>query len=182
MMDGLNEKQLKFCNEYLVDLNATQAAIRAGYSEKTAYSQGQRLLKHVEVQKIVQKLKQERSKRLEITQDRVLEELASIAFANMADYARIVEEEGQDLLGNPVTYKKVDFALTEDLSQDQTKAIASIKEGRNGIELKMHDKLRALEKLGEHLGMWRERTETDATEDKIGKLFAAIGGALDELE
>ena len=65
---ALSEMQQLFCDEYLIDLNATQAAIRAGYSEKTAYSQGQRLLKNVEIQKQIQKRKDDRSKRTEITQ------------------------------------------------------------------------------------------------------------------
>lgn len=67
-----------FVDEYLVDLNATQAAIRAGYSEKTAYSIGQRLLKNVEVQKMIANRMEERSKRTEITQDRVLTDIELI--------------------------------------------------------------------------------------------------------
>ena len=67
-----------FVDEYLVDLNATQAAIRAGYSEKTAYSIGQRLLKNVEVQKMIANRMEERSKRTEITQDRVLTDIERI--------------------------------------------------------------------------------------------------------
>lgn len=67
-----------FVDEYLVDLNATQAAIRAGYSEKTAYSIGQRLLKNVEVQAMIANRMEERSKRTEITQDRVLTDIELI--------------------------------------------------------------------------------------------------------
>ena len=69
---ALNVKQQTFVAEYLIDLNATQAAIRAGYSEATAYSQGQRLLKHVEVAALIQKAMDERSERTEITADYVL--------------------------------------------------------------------------------------------------------------
>lgn len=63
---ALSAKQRLFVSEYLIDLNATQAAIRAGYSEKTAYSQGQRLLKHVEVQAAIEAAKTERLERTEI--------------------------------------------------------------------------------------------------------------------
>lgn len=80
-MEKLTAKQERFCTEYIIDLNATQAAIRAGYSSKTAYSVGQRLLKNVEMQKKIQELQQERAERTEITQDRVLKELAGIGFA-----------------------------------------------------------------------------------------------------
>ena len=59
---GLNEKQKRFCDEYVIDYNATQSAIRAGYSEKTAYSIGQRMLKKVEIQKQIAELTTEKKK------------------------------------------------------------------------------------------------------------------------
>ncbi len=76
----LSERHQRFIDEYLVDLNATQAAIRAGYSAKTAYSQGHELLKHPEVSKAIKAAKKARADRLAITQDRVLQELARIAY------------------------------------------------------------------------------------------------------
>ena len=75
---AVTPRSIDFVDEYLVDLNATQAAIRAGYSEKTAYSIGQRLLKNVEVQKMIANRMEERSKRTEITQDRVLADIERI--------------------------------------------------------------------------------------------------------
>ena len=74
----MTDKQKLFCKEYLVDLNATQAAIRAGYSEKTAYSQGQRLLKDVEIQEEIQKLMNKRSDKVEITAENVLNDILDI--------------------------------------------------------------------------------------------------------
>lgn len=74
-MSGLNEKQQRFVDEYLVDLNATQAAIRAGYSKKTAYQQGHELLKHPEVEQAISAAKAERAERTEITKDMVVQEL-----------------------------------------------------------------------------------------------------------
>lgn len=79
---ALTPKQARFVDEYLIDLNATQAAIRAGFSEKTAYSQGQRLLKNVEVQAAIAARQAERANRTEITQDRVLAELWKMATAD----------------------------------------------------------------------------------------------------
>lgn len=73
---ALNARQEAFVREYLVDLNATQAAIRAGYSERTAYSQGQRLLKHVEVAAAIQAAQAARAERTEVTQDWVITRLA----------------------------------------------------------------------------------------------------------
>ena len=76
--DELTAKQARFVQEYLIDLNATQAAIRAGYSKRTAYSQGQRLLKKVEIQKVIQDAKDRRADRTEITQDKVLKNIVRI--------------------------------------------------------------------------------------------------------
>lgn len=85
-MAKLTDKQRKFVNEYLVDLNATQAAIRAGYSEKTAYSQGQRLLKNVEIQEHLQK-RQADLQNDAVTPEKVIEELAKIGFSKSTDFA-----------------------------------------------------------------------------------------------
>lgn len=111
----LTDKQARFCEEYLIDLNATQAAIRAGYSEKTANEQGARLLANVSVQEKIAELKAERAKRTEITQDSVIQELAAVARA-------------------------------------EVKGVRAV------------DKLKALELLGKHLGMFVERYEVNAAE------------------
>lgn len=152
----LNDKQRRFIDEYLLDLNATQAAIRAGYSEKTAYAQGQRLLKHVEVAEAVASAQARRSERTEITQDMVLSELAKIGFANMHDYLRV----GPD--GDPY----LDFSK---LTRDQAAALIEVtvedfKDGRGEdsrdvrrVKFKMADKKGALVDIGKHLGMFTER-------------------------
>ena len=74
-MSDITPKQARFVEEYLIDLNATQAAIRAGYSKKTAKQQGQRLLTNVDVQAAVTEAKETRSERTEITQDEVIQGL-----------------------------------------------------------------------------------------------------------
>lgn len=141
-MAKLTDKQKRFVDEYQVDLNATAAAKRAGYSEKTAYSMGQRLLKKVEIQAAIQKRQAKLRGKLEITQERVLEELAAIAFANGTDFATITHNG------------LVRLTPTDEVPEEKKKAVASIKEGRYGTEIKLHDKVRALELLGEHLGVF----------------------------
>src|SRR4051812_24136150 len=84
----LTPKQQRFAEEYLLDLNATQAAIRAGYSAKTAEVQGSRLLSYAKVSAAIAEAQDARSARTGITADRVLSELAKIGFANMADYMK----------------------------------------------------------------------------------------------
>lgn len=166
----MTDKQKRFCDEYLIDLNATQAAIRAGYSEKTATEQGARLLANVKVQEYIQERKDKRIKRTEITQDMVLKELATIAFSNATDYARVVEKDAmvevngvtvplEDAEGNPMKYRTVEPTLTSELTEEQKKALAVVKKGKDGFEIKPYDKVRALELLGKHLGMWTEKVE-----------------------
>lgn len=76
---GLNEKQKQFCDEYLIDLNGTQAAIRAGYSPKTANEQAARLLANVSIQDYIAELQNKRNKRVQITQDEVVEKIIEVA-------------------------------------------------------------------------------------------------------
>lgn len=157
-MSKLNDKQKRFAEEYSVDLNATQAAIRAGYSERTAYSQGQRLLKNVEVQAAIWKANEVRSERTGITADRVLEELAKLGFSNMLDYLRTSDE------GDP-------FVDLSQMSREQAAAIQEVTvedflEGRGDnarevrrVKFKLADKKSPLELLGKHLKLFTDKVE-----------------------
>lgn len=156
-MAKLTEKQKRFVTEYLIDLNATQAAIRAGYSPKTAYSMGQRLLKNVEVQAAIQAAMREREARTGITQDWVVRELYKIAAADRGAFARVVTlQEGQD--GEPPT-QVVELTDTAELSEDQRAALAGVETTKSGIKVATYDKLKALELLGRHLGMFTDKIE-----------------------
>lgn len=184
-MARLTEKQARFVAEYLVDMNATEAAKRAGYSEKTAYSIGFENLRKPEIQEAIQAAMAERAKRTEITQDMVIRELAKVAFSNGTDFARvvstpvpttIVDEEGnvQQVI-RPVQH--VELVDTDQLSPDKRAAIAGIKEGKFGIEVKGYDKIKALELLGQHLGMFtgKEGQKDESSDD--GFLDALKGEA-----
>lgn len=151
---SLTPKQKRFCEEYLIDMNATQAAIRAGYSERTAYSMGQRLLKKVEVQEYIQKRMASLEYRTGITQERVLNEIAAVAFANITDYAQVVDG-------------KVELTLTKDLTDEQKKGLAVIKEGKFGIEVKAYDKLKALQMLGDYLSLFTDKQRLALEQRKV---------------
>ncbi len=155
-MAKLTEKQKRFCNEYLIDLNATQAAIRAGYSSIAAKEIGYENLTKPHIKAYVQKCMAERAERTNITQDMVVEELAKIAFSQIDDYVEIDDSTG----GNIVIVK-----TTRDVPGDKISAISSIKQGSNGIEIKLHDKVRALESLGRHLGMFKDKVEIYGTNE-----------------
>jgi phage terminase small subunit len=170
----LTEKQRSFIEEYLVDLNATQAALRAGYSEKTAYSQGQRLLKNVEIQDIIQERMKERSKRTEVTSDRVVEELAKIAFSDLKDFVHW-DENGVTILDS----EHVDGSVLAEISE--TTNIQTFPNGgeseRIQKKVKPHDKMKALEMLGKHLGMFKETVQH---EGKLGVTIVDDIGEEDE--
>lgn len=167
---ALTKKQQLFVDEYLIDLNATQAAKRAGYSEKNSFKIGSELLQKTTVSEAIQRRMKDRRARTEITQDKVLLELSRIAFANGSDYAKVVEKtrivEITDSAGKVVDekeikYKGVDVTETSELDPEKLHAIAGIKTTNTGIEVKLHDKLKALELIGEHLGMFAKKLNVD---------------------
>lgn len=151
---ALTPKQKRFVAEYLVDLNATAAAKRAGYNQKTAYSIGQENLKKPEIQSAIQEARTERQKRTEITQDMVLLEIAKLAFF---DVRKMFDKNGK-----PLDISELD---------DDTAAalvgldVQDIKDADSGYFLgyvkkyKMADKLKALELLGKHVGAFDPKVD-----------------------
>lgn len=160
----MTKKQKIFADEYLIDLNATRA-YRVAYPsvkrDETARANGSRMLTNANVAKYISERIQERQERTEVTQDMVVKELAAIAFARATDYTEVRS-------GN-VRIKDTDL-----LSDEQIRAIAGIKEGANGIEIKLNDKEKALELLGRHLGMWNDKLDikTPAIDDSIKEMEA----------
>lgn len=171
----LTPKQMRFVDEYLVDFNATQAAIRAGYSPKTAAAAAARLLRNVNIQAEIARRQKDLQKRTEVSQDRVVKELARIAFANIADYIHVETQTRTKDDGTEVTYQTVMFNETQELSADQRAALAVVKQSVNGFELKLHDKIKALELLGRHIGMFTDKLEVKGAIDIASVLAAARG-------
>ncbi len=160
----MTDKQERFCEEYMIDLNATQAAIRAGYSPKTANEQGSQLLAKLSIQNRIAQLQAEQSRRTGVSTDRVVRELAKIAFVNAAD------------LIDPKT-----ASLKSDASHDDLAAVQSVKVktfGEDGLEqeVKLADKLRALDLLGKHLGMYKDTSEKDPAAAALAKAKELLGG------
>ena len=145
MAAKLPPKQRRFVQEYLVDLNATQAAIRAGYAAKNADVQGPRLLGNVRIQAALQEAIGRREKRTEITADRVLNELAKIAFSDLTDF---VEFGPEGIKIKPSD--QVDGAALSEVSEMVTMAATT-------TSVKLHPKMRALELLCKHLGLTPDR-------------------------
>lgn len=168
-MIPITRKQKLFVQEYLIDLNATQAAIRAGYSPDTAGEIGSENLKKPDIRASIDKAMAERSRRTGINQDRVLMELAKIALLNPQQVVNL----------NDATIRE--DALPEDLA-----AVASVKvkrfptkEGEDIIEreIKFYDKSKALELAGKHLGMFRDKVDVNVqTSEKLDDIMSQLGG------
>lgn len=152
-MSGISPKRQRFIDEYLKDLNATQAAKRAGYSPKTAKQQGSQLLSYLdsEIKEAIAK----RRERTEFDQDKVLRELAKLAFTNMADFARW-NKSGVTLIDS------------EDLSRDDTAAVTEVTftpgEFGDVVKIKLGHKDSSLRMLAQHLGL------LDSPETDVGKM------------
>lgn len=165
MARKLTDKQQRFVDEYLIDLNATQAAIRAGYSVKTANEQGSQNLAKLSIQQAIAERMAERSRRTGVNQDRVVLELAKIAFVKMTD---IVDSEG-NIKGDAA---EDDLACIESVKYKHSNTDTGYSEER---EVKIASKLKALELLGKHLGMWNDKVDLNVA------LPIVISGS-DELE
>lgn len=142
---SLTPKQTAFVQEYLIDLNATQAAIRAGYSVRTANRMGSENLSKPDIAVAVQQAMAERSERTGVVADRVLLELARVAFSDMGKVAKW-GPGGVQVLDSEEIPGDVRLAVAEVASTDT-------KYGRT-MRVKLHDKLRALELLGKHLDLF----------------------------
>lgn len=184
-MADLNPKQSRFCAEYLIDLNATQAAIRAGYSRLTAHSIGSRLLTDVEVARTIKEMMEERAKRTEITADMVVKEYAKLGFSDIrraVTWGSAIEfddESGDAQIANGIALRD-----SKDIDDDTAAAISEVSQTKEGFKFKMHDKKGALDSLGRHLGMFKDKVEhtgkdggpiqyeTQTTEQLLAKLKA----------
>jgi phage terminase small subunit len=143
--EGLTPKQARFVEEYLIDLNATQAAIRAGYSAKTAEWIGPQLLGKSHVRERIETAQRERSARTGITADRVVQEIARLAFAD----PRLVMRWGPD---------GVELKPSDELTDEAAAMIAEVKESvsqaGSSMQVKFHSKVAALEQLAKHVGLY----------------------------
>ena len=151
---AMTNKQKRFADEYLVDLNATQAAIRAGYKEKTAYSQGQRMLKNVEIKTYIE------------------EQLEGLHNERTADAQEVIEYLTSVLRGESEGEE-----LVNEFQGDGVSKAVNVKKKPSE-----KDKLRAAELLGKRFGIFTDKIENKVTvSDKLADVFAQIGGeGLDE--
>lgn len=152
----MTDRQAEFVRQYLIDLNATQAAIRAGYSPSTANREGSRLLSNAVIAAAIKEAQDRRAERTKVTQDRVLTELARIGFS---DYRVLFDGRGQ-------------LKAHNEMDDDGAAVVASVevfeefeRRGNERVQtgytkkVKLWDKVAALSKMGQHLGMFTEKVE-----------------------
>lgn len=147
----MTKKQKRFIEEYLIDLNATQAAIRAGYSVESASEIGYENLIKPDIQTAIAKAMAERSKRTGVNQDRIILELSRLAFVKMTD---IVDDKGKI----KATATEDDLSCLEGIKYKQSKSDTGTSVER---EVKIGSKIKALELLGKHLGMWNDKLDVN---------------------
>lgn len=152
---ALTVKQERFVQEYLIDLNATQAAIRAGYSESTANQQGSRLLANVKISDAVAAAQVERQRRMGISQDRVLQELARIGFSDIRKAVKWGATPGDpdhdDFEPSGSNIYPVSLVPSDQVDDDTAAAITEVSLTQAGVKLKMADKRAALETMLRHM-------------------------------
>ncbi|MCP5246170.1 MAG: terminase small subunit [Burkholderiales bacterium] len=148
----MNSRQKKFCEEYLVDLNATQAAKRAGYTGKTVRTQASKMLTNPNIEKYIQELMKKREERTEVTQDRVLKEWAKLAFL---DPQKFFDESGNLLpvnkLDKDVAAALVGIDVTENVVNGELVSVTK--------KIKFADKKGALDSCARHLGMFNDKVQ-----------------------
>ena len=166
----LTPKQRLFVQEYLIDLNATQAALRAGYSVNNSHKIGSQLLDNPRIKQAIELAMYERELRTKVTQDRVIQELAKIAFINPTDVVGAY-----------------DASLHNGDAREDTAAISSIRvkrlPTREGFgverEIKLHDKIRALELLGKHLRLFNDKL--NITADAVVRIVDDLSDSKDDV-
>jgi len=160
-MAKLTEKQKRFCEEYMIDLNGTQAAIRAGYSKKTANEQAARLLANVSINNYISELRAKQEERTGVSADEVIHELYALGFWNIQDFVKpgnlIVD---LTTLDRSVARPVVGIKIKERYDEQGNKEVTT--------ELKLVDKRAALVDLGRHLGIFEKDNKQKNAVIKVG--------------
>ena len=153
--DKLTEKQKLFCIYYIRCFNATKAAIKAGYSKSTAGEQGYQLLQKTSIKVEIQKLKKNKFNRAMLSEDDIFQKYIDIAFADITDYLGFGNKE---VKGENGPYF-VSYVTLEDSDNIDGTLINEISQGKDGIKLKLQDKMKALQWLAERMDLLPTHTQ-----------------------
>lgn len=150
---GLTDKQFRFCEEYMVDLNATQAAIRAGYSKKTSMEQGYQLLHKTSVLSQITDLKKEASEKIKITEEEILEELLNWAYSDITETLLLTPEQLKEL---PPEIRRLITKVKHTKKDLHDKTTGKVIETINTVELHFVSKEKAMEMIHKHTGFYEK--------------------------
>ena len=173
----LTARQERFVQEYLIDLNAKQAAIRAGCNSRTAEPIASRLLRNIKVAAAVKQAQDERAARTKVTADMVIEELAKHAFGTMQDFFDPDDGHLLDVHEMSLAAKSRLAALDVVRERTRTSDGETVTTIEQTITLRLWDKIRALELLGQHLGMFKDKV--DRGEEEIDEVLARFERQMD---
>ncbi|AFL99507.1 phage terminase, small subunit [Desulfitobacterium dehalogenans ATCC 51507] len=177
-LSNLTEKQVLFVAEYLTDFNATRAAMAVGYSKKSAHAIGWENLRKPEIQAEIQRQTAIVTDNLGITSQRVLLEYLKIAFADIGEYVTFGQREvpvmgpfgplyeGKGKNKKPIT-EIVNYIDLNESAELDSSLISEVKMGRNGTSIKLHDKMKALEKLEKYLDLLPDNHKRRMEEEKL---------------
>jgi len=154
-----------FCREYLVDLNATQAAVRAGYSRRTARSIGSENLTKPDIQEHIEHLMAERVARTEMTSDAVLHALEELAYSNIFDVLDVQPDDSLRVRDVRTLSKAVRRAIKTLKARQTSRSVNGARETITTIEVAMWDKLAALGMLARHHGLLSPERQGGAASD-----------------
>lgn len=175
-MSVLTPRQRRFCEEYIIDLNASAAARRAGYSAETAQEQSSRLLSNVMLRAEIERLQTQRAERTEVTADEVVLELRRLAFANMLDYITI-QDDGSYVINFSMLNRAKAAAVREVTVETYTEGRGDDAQAVKRVKFALADKKAALELLGKHLGMFPNQLNLKAAVG-LGEEWQVLQGVI----
>lgn len=183
--ENLTEKQRLFCIYYVKSFNATQSAIKAGYSPESAHVEGSRQLRNDKVANEIRRIKAEMRKGIFIDAMDVLDKWIKIAFADITDYLTFGsneyvsrDEDGEiryDENDQPIYYNLSHVTLNESDTVDGS-LITEVKQGKDGISLKLADKMRALEMLTKYFDILPDTEKRRLQEEKLKMELSSMRG------
>lgn len=159
LISNMDDREVTFCYEWIIDHNGARSAKAAGYSKRSAHVQGSRLLNRDNVIKLIDHLKAERVERLKFTADQIVMEIAKVAFNSIEEYMEFTD-------GN------VSLIDMENMTDNALRSIKKVKMTQNAnlgkvLEVEVYDKLKALELLGKHVGAFTEKVDVTSGGEKI---------------
>lgn len=180
--DELTDRQRLFCLYYVKSFNATQSAIKAGYAPESAHVEGSRLLRHAKVSKEIKRIKQDMTEGIFVDAMDVLQKWVKIAFADVTDYLTFGQKKQQVMTMYGPLYEKgkdgkadkskpiteiVNYIDFKESSMVDGTIISEVKQGKEGITIKLADKMKALEKLSLYFDLFPDKFKREIEEEKL---------------